>query len=703
MANRTSGSARKPSGRSARGVMIVAAAVSCFTLAHAAHADDFVFTPTSGTSGDFADGTQWVDVSGTTTAPAGTTGLIPGPGDRADIAGGNTANFNTTANPDPTATVNTLYLGGESDGGNGNDNFPPGNPNANPVVPPFTANTMGDGTLNMSGGALTVNTWSVVGFGTAGANTGLGTFNLSGGIFHQAGTDNIAIGQGGTGVFNISNGATVQIDSTLNIGRWSGTDKTIADNNAQGRGNGTVTQSDPSTTVTVNGGINVGHGGDGVYTINDGTLNMGGDLIVGGDQSSTGVMNQKGGTVAFTDGAWLRVGNNGGATGTYNMSGGTFTSQSRMMVGVGGTGTFNQTGGTVTAGTGDTTVTDHRDLTIGDNGGNGTYNLSGGVLNANSPNINNQDHGIQVGGWNNSTGALNVSGGTLNASDFAVGRNDPASTTTSNGTVTQTGGTVTVSGSLNLGMDAAGNSNGQTTGTYTLSGGTLTLGTGGLTLGGTGRTGKTGATGIFNLQGTGGGADTGPGGVLDANRSTIQMGVNPGTSSVFTFTGGTLRNAGQILFSLNQAGGTLQAGTPGNPNTTTITGNNPGGDAYTLGSAGTLRVDIANGTNDELLVGSGKVTLAGALQIHETTDAPVGSQYTIIDNTDPIGTGLIVGHFSNDLGSVMADNGQTFSVNYLGGDGNDVVITAKAVPEPATLGLLGGLAGLGLLRRRRRA
>ena len=626
---------RSPALKLALGVL----AAQAFCLP--ARAADFVFNGSSGT--DWNTAANWT--------PPGP----PGHTDRADIAGGLTA----TLDASPPSDIDTLYIGGNTDGPTANDNA--------------QSNTMGDGTLNQTGGDLVVNTWGVVGVLGTGPNAGAGTYNLSGGTFHQKGTDNFTVGQGGKGTFNVSGNAAVTIDNILNVGRWS---DTTGPNTSQGRGNGTIVQSGNST-VTVSGNstnnndaIFIGHFGDGSYTIKDSaTLNSAKDITVGSDATSTGLLTQSGGTLSQT-GGWFYVGRNTGATGTYNLSGGNVTVAGRFFSAFSGTGTVNQTGGTLTVG-GDTNVAD--------NGGTGVYNFSAGTLNANG--------GVNVGGWNNSNGTLNLSGtAALKTTDFSVGRNDPNSDPTANnsvGLVNQTGGSVTVSGHLVLGLDATNESNGNTKGTYTLSGGQLKLGTNGLQIGGTGQgtAAHPGATGIFNLNG----------GTLDAAGQAIAIGQGAGSASAFNFTGGTLQNASSINFPLTQTGGTLHPGPVDGTGKTTITT----GD-YT-NSGGSLLVDLTTaGKNDELVLSSGTFHLSGAsLTVHVPGGGQVpAGQYTIVDPTST-GTGV----FSNAAATVLGDNGQAFTVSYHGGDGDDIVLSV--VPEPAALGLL-GLGALGLMVRRRR-
>lgn len=165
--------------------------------------------------------------------------------------------------------------------------------------------------------------------------------------------------------------------------------------------------------------------------------------------------------------------------------------------------------------------------------------------------------------------------------------------------------------------------------------------------------------------------------------------------------GGTLSGTGKLTGPVTiSSGATLS---PGNSPGIISTG--------TLTVDGTLKAEI-NGTTvgtqyDQVAV-TGDVTLNGS-----TSDlnfllgyAPVtNDSYTIISND---GTDAVSGTFATvNGGSFTAGNmfdatyNSTlyhFQVNYAGGDGNDVVITA--VPEPTALALM-ALAGLAVLGRRR--
>ncbi|MBX2851485.1 MAG: PEP-CTERM sorting domain-containing protein [Phycisphaeraceae bacterium] len=158
----------------------------------------------------------------------------------------------------------------------------------------------------------------------------------------------------------------------------------------------------------------------------------------------------------------------------------------------------------------------------------------------------------------------------------------------------------------------------------------------------------------------------------------------------FNFTGGTL-HTNTFIGDLTNAGGTLAPGA--SPGTTTISG------GYTQQADGALEIELAGlleGEFDRLLI-QGDAALDGTLTVDVLTGftPDLGDTFEILDIA-----GTLTGQFAGlDEGALLpAVDGAQFQISYLGGDGNDVVLTA--VPEPGTLALL-GLGGFTLLLRRR--
>jgi fibronectin-binding autotransporter adhesin len=189
-------------------------------------------------------------------------------------------------------------------------------------------------------------------------------------------------------------------------------------------------------------------------------------------------------------------------------------------------------------------------------------------------------------------------------------------------------------------------------------------------------------------------------GTLLVNNST---GSGTGSGAVTVNSGGTLGGTGTISGAVTvNAGGTIGAG------------NSPGilhlGGGLTLANDSTnffeLNGTVAGTAYDQLDV-TGAVSLdsSAILSLSLGYTPTLGDSYTIVLND---GTDLVSGLYKEASGNTLSQEeefgynpGGTlgFKINYLGGTGNDIVLIA--VPEPATVALL-GLAAVFALRRRRR-
>jgi autotransporter-associated beta strand protein len=217
-----------------------------------------------------------------------------------------------------------------------------------------------------------------------------------------------------------------------------------------------------------------------------------------------------------------------------------------------------------------------------------------------------------------------------------------------------------------------------------------------------------------SLAKTGGGTFTVTGTNTYSSGTTISQGLmlvnstggsGTGTGSV-TINGGTLGGSGLIGSASNDcdilfgaSGGTLSPGT--SPGRLTVYGD------ITLAANATFLVDL-NGPSpglsyDQLRVFDSSdlstITLGDARLTLSLGFIPmIGTEFTIIDNLGSGGIdGIFAGHPDDSVFRVGATN--YFRIDYNGGTGNDVVL--EAVPEPATLSLL-GLGLVGLIARRRK-
>ncbi len=216
---------------------------------------------------------------------------------------------------------------------------------------------------------------------------------------------------------------------------------------------------------------------------------------------------------------------------------------------------------------------------------------------------------------------------------------------------------------------------------------------------GTGSLTSTGATGQVAIQGppsTYSGPTT-----VTGNSGLFAMNLN--TASVVTVTSGRLdvghgSSVGPVTVN---SGGTIicEGGSPG-PQEGNVS-------SLALASGSVYWVDFDTLANYGRVKASGTVDLGGAtLQPIWGFTSSLGDQFLILNKTSP---GAITGTFVGlPEGSTFPSNGRTYRITYIGGDGNDVVITDVTGEEsiPATgpggallfLALL-GVAGVLLLRR----
>ena len=536
------------SGRS--GLLFSVAAALLFAAAPAAFADDTTsyYNFNGSASTDWMNGANWTSVVDLTT------GTLPGPGSTADISGGKTATIGTVANPNPTISVEQVYIGGDADS-HGPATL------ANPTPPPpfiqYPAIATGNGELDQNAGTLNVgvvdpanttsnNGWFVLGH----VNGATGTYKMTGTATLNLSNDAVQVGTNGNGVLSMTDSATINTPF-FTAGRWrdghgvgTGTATVTIGGNATlnsagdmrvgDQGIATLTQSGGTVNATGGSWVDIGRetGSQGTYTMTGGVLNLGttaanhnADLNVGND--GTGVLAQSGTSSVSQVNGWIFVGrqanpngDNNGSTltpgsGTYTLSDtASLTTSGRLYVGgsANNVGTAGLATGTMTIGTkvGDNpSVTTGDEIHVGDGGiGSITQNVGSvtetanwmkigraggtGTYTLNNGSVSISDTLAIGADATNGTGTFNMAGGTLSAVNrIALGQNGGGN---NNGTFNQTAGDVTTN-EMRIGWD------GGNTGTYGISGGTLTV-NGDFHVAGNGGNG-TPANGTFNLSGTG--------------------------------------------------------------------------------------------------------------------------------------------------------------------------------------------------------
>lgn len=218
----------------------------------------------------------------------------------------------------------------------------------------FTAGAinLNNGALNLSGGTLIYSSLVQNGGDISGKLFNAGAYTFNGGTFSgrlvNMGTvvasADLTIGNG------LDNQASFSVDAnrTVTLNGPGLTDDgsfalagTLSSANVKigSRADGTLIQSAGSHVIA--GDLNIGFASAhaGIYSLQGGNLNVGGNETIGLDGSGT--FNQSGGTHTVT--GTMTLGMNAGASGNYNLSGGTLTAGAIKLV----SGAFNAAGGQV--------------------------------------------------------------------------------------------------------------------------------------------------------------------------------------------------------------------------------------------------------------------------------------------------------------------------------------------------------------------
>jgi hypothetical protein len=439
----------------------------------------------------------------------------------------------------------------------------------------------------------------------------------------------IRVGQaaGGAGTFDVT-GGTVTINGPAADSGFAIGDLLVGDN-----GNGTMTQSGGSVTVSDELVVGTQPASTSTLSISAGTLSTQRRSILVGF-AGNGTLNVSG-TADVTANFDLLVGFQPGSTGAVNVSGGTITAgivfTNSFTGGIGSTVTMTQTGGTV-----NTRVA----YVLGQGRGTSSLTHSGGTINALT---NNGDMVVSDGTGNTSTYDVSGTAAVNLLHNFIVGAFEGA-----NGTVNQTGGTITAGDNLFIGRDGVGawNLSGGTTnarqaflGDFDTSSGTMVV-----------------SGGTLNLSG-----NLSVGGALASNAPPAPVG-----------------DQGQAL----DAEGTLTVrGTAGDIN---VGGNLLANDGDHIRRRPDLTGDNVSKLNFEVLAGgvsridvTGIADLTGAeINVDLVSGLhPAGSFFDLITATD----------ISTDYIQTAADVGVISLAIVAGGNGE--ILRATVVPEPATAAL----------------
>ena len=469
------------------------------------------------------------------------------------------------------------------------------------------------------------------------------------------------------------NGPAVTVSGWFRLGVGSG-------------GVGTYTLQSGTLTVTNGTGmyLRIGEQGTGTLNINGGTINHCftgiSPIIIGnrdtavnyGSTVSSGTVNQSGGTLYSSGEIWIGQGSLGtGTSGTYNLhAGGSIFSTNWFCIGrAGATGLLTMDGGAVTktAGSGN--------ITWGTGAGNATINQSGGMITNTATATymgeggtctwNISGGGAYMGtvgvGYNGAAkGMLNVSGtASFNVGQLNIGGNQTG-TSTAQGYVNQTGGTVTATAADTRFGGPYSTADVNNVGIYTISAGTLNLpqtqigayGNGAMYLSGTGTVNaNAGYPDVGRFAGGFGVLDV-SGGIFKNNTTGVLLIIGEQGTGTMNVRGGAVTNAStaSTIYAVslghvsggvgvvNLLGGTLN----------TLSVGSPGAGSSTLNfNGGTLQARAANTTFVSALtkayVRSGGAVIDDqgyALTIPQNLLAPTGSGVTSIP-TNNVGAGYV--------------------------------------------------------------
>ncbi len=163
-------------------------------------------------------------------------------------------------------------------------------------------------------------------------------------------------------------------------------------------------------------------------------------------------------------------------------------------------------------------------------------------------------------------------------------------------------------------------------------------------------------------------------GTLNWTSGSLSVNGSISGAAVNVISGSTLRGSGSTDAVTVNSGGTVA---PGNsPGIITING------SYSQSTGATLEIEL-EGTSaatpqfDQLIV-NGTVSLAGTLDVSLLGgfNPSVGNNFKIIDND---GSDTITGTFTGlPEGATVTGGGATFQISYVGGTGNDVVLTTTS-------------------------
>jgi len=568
----------------------------------------------------------------------------------------------------------------------------------------YSAGSTGTVTVQ-NGGTLQVE-GDIIRIGRTAGSTGTLTFDGTGGssptlTFTGGAGNQLIIGDGGTGNFNVQGGAQITVGASVIIGNEG--------NTGMGSGTGNATVKGQNSSLTITGNLVVGEGGTGTLMIMNGdTVSVGGMAILGDQNGSNGTLTLDGAgskLTLTTMGNSLMIGNDGIGTLTAQNGASVTLSATQLGLQADGSGVINVIG-TGAGGASATTVAISGQLVVGVASGmsqkvyNGLFVSAGGQVTSGQAIIgqNANSYGVvSITDLNSSWKITNTSSGSV--PDLIVGQSGTGNFTLAN-QANFTAGAVT------LGQNSGG------MGTVTIEGST----------GGTNQTVFT-TTGKLIIGDQGQGTFSANSGAQVSSTSSVVVGNQPGHTDMATTTDpGTLWTISGIALTIGNGGIgflTVQNGATLDASSAervligqSVNGANSQGTLTVTGANSTFKtanVYLGDSGSDGLAALSvtqgGQVNIIGSLSISGNS-----SNTILVDGKSSSGTPsqLTVGqiilaspiHLSitvSNQGILTVQNAGTLTVDGVGATDETLTITSGGQVNASQSTINLGLQGVGTL------